>query len=152
MNECDLQLNFLCRKEEPAPATQETQSATVPLGPLELWMEGAERVRRRLNKTTEGAPRNYAEQICSAFLDNLDKDLILDKAVRIGRLQKSAYRYENEVYALAGVTEEYQRASEVTKEVNVVLGWVEEILCYAMVDAQEVRKRYAAKEFMYQAK
>lgn len=143
---------FFFRNEESVPATQEIQSAAVPVGPLELWMEGVERVRRRLNKETEGAPRNYAERICSAFLDNLDKDLILDKAVIIGRLQKSAYRYENEVYALAGVTEEYQRASEVTKEVNVVLGWVEEILCYAMVDAQEVRKRYAVNEFMYQAK
>lgn len=95
---------------------------------------------------------DYVEQICSTFLDKQDKDLIYDEVVRLGRLQKSAYRYENEVYALVGVAKEYHRASEVVKEVNKVLSWVEEILCYAMVDAQEVRNRYAAKEFLYQEK
>ena len=113
-------------------------------------MEGVERIRRCLNRTTENDPRNYIEQICSTFLDSQDKDLIYDKIVRLGRLQKSAYRYENEVYALVGVAAEYERASEVVKEVNRVLSWAEEILCYAMVDITEVRERYAAKEFMYQ--
>ena len=115
-------------------------------------MESAESVRRRLNRATKGAPQNYTEQICSAFLANLDKDPIHDKVVRLGKLQKSAYRYENEVYALVGVAEEYRRVSEIVKEVNKVLSWVEEILCYAMVDPQEVRERYAAKRFMYQAR
>lgn len=115
-------------------------------------MEGVERVHRCLNRATEGAPRSYVEQICSSFLDNQDKDPIHDKVVRLGRLQKSAYRYENEVYALVGVTKEYRRASEVVKEVNMVLSWVEEIFCYAMVDVEEVRDRYTEKEFMYQEK
>ena len=113
-------------------------------------MEGVERIRRCLNRTTENNPRNYIEQICSTFLDSQDKDLIYDKIVRLGRLQKSAYRYENEEYTLVGVAAEYEKASEVAKEVSKVLRWAEEILCYAMVDVTEVRDRYAAKEFMYQ--
>ena len=115
-------------------------------------MESVERVWRCLNRTTENNPKSYVEQICTTFLDNQDKDLIYDKIVRLGRLQKSAYRYENEVYALVGVAKEYERASEVGREVNKVLSWVEEILCYGMVDAQEVRDRYAAKGFMYQGR
>ena len=142
------------RKDKPAPATEEIQSTSVTaaVDPLNSWMERIERVRRCLNRTTEGAPKDYVERICSTFMDNLDKDLIYDQVVRLGRLQKSAYRYENEVYALVGVEKEHQVASGLVKEVKVVVGWVEEILCYAMVDAQEVRERYAAKRFMYQAK
>ena len=142
------------REDKPAPAAPVIQStsATVTVDPLASWMEGIERICRRLNRTTEGAPRDYVERICSSFLDNLDKDLIYEKVVRLGRLQKSAYRHENEVYTLVGVEKEYQTAREVAKKVNVVLSWVEEILCYAMVDAEEVRERYVAKTFMYQAK
>ena len=139
------------RADQSLPVIQST-SATVTVDPLASWMEGVERICRRLNRTTEGAPRDYVERICSSFLDNLDKDLIYEKVVRLGRLQKSAYRHENEVYTLVGVEKEYQTAREVAKKVNVVLSWVEEILCYAMVDAEEVREHYVAKMFMYQAK
>ena len=139
------------RKEELAVPPKEIQPSTLAVDPLQSWMEGVERVRRCLNRATESDPRNYVEQICSTFLDSHDKDLIHEKVVRLGRLQKSAYRYENEVYALVGVAEEYERASKVVKEVNQVLSWAEEIFCYAMVDVIEVRDRYAAKEFMYQA-
>ena len=139
------------RKEELAVPPKEIQPSTLAVDPLQSWMEGVERVRRCLNRATESDPRNYVEQICSTFLDNHNKDLIYEKVVRLGRLQKSAYRYENEVYALVGVAEEYERASKVVKEVNQVLSWAEEIFCYAMVDVIEVRDRYAAKEFMYQA-
>ena len=115
-------------------------------------MDCVARLKWRLDRAVEGAPRDYVEKICSAFLENEDKDLIHDKVVRLGRLQKSALKYENEVYALVGVAKEYERASEVGREVNKVLSWVEEILCYGMVDAQEVRDRYAAKGFMYQGR
>ena len=140
------------REDEPEPKAQDIHSVAVEMDPLESWMDCVERVHRRLDKATEGDPRNYTEKICSTFLDNLDKDLIHDKTVRLGRLQKSAYRFENEVYTLVGVAKEHQRAVEVTREVNAVLSWVEEILCYAMVDTREVRERYVAKSFMYQTK
>ena len=142
----------LHRKQEPPAPAEETQSPSTLVDPLDSWMDGAERVKRCFDKATEGAPRDYVEIICSAFLDNEDKDLIYDKVVRLGRLQKSIYKYQNEVYSLVGVAEVYERVSEIAKDVNKVLGWVEEVLCYAMVDAQEVRDRYSVRGFMYQAK
>ncbi|KAF8156251.1 hypothetical protein BJ912DRAFT_937122 [Pholiota molesta] len=140
------------RKQEIIPAVDETQPTTVEINPLATWMEAVERVHRSLNRVIEGAPREYVEQICSAFLEHQDKDRIHTKIVKLSKFQNSIYRYSNEVYALAGVAPEFERASEVSREVNMVLSWAEEILCYAMIGVKEVRDRYVGKEFMYQAK
>lgn len=139
------------REAEDIPVTNNIRSTAAPTSPLETWMEAVERVHRNMGRVTEDAPQEYVEKICAGFLEHHDKDKIHKKIVRLSRFQKSIYRYENEVYALAGVGKEYDRAAEVTKQVNTLLGWVEEVLCYAMVDFQEVKDCYQAKEFMYQA-
>jgi hypothetical protein len=115
-------------------------------------MEGVERVHRGLGRVTGEVPQDYVERICASFLENRDKDRIYEEVVRISRYRNSIYRYQNEVYALAGAGPEHERAAEVGKEICMVLSWVEEILCYAMVDFSEVQERHLAREFMYQAK
>ncbi len=94
-------------------------------------MEGVERIRRCLNRTTENDPKNYVEQICSTFLDSQDKDLIYDKIVRLGRLQKSAYRHENEVYALVGVAAGVRKSIRVSErgQQSFELGGGNSVLC-----------------------
>lgn len=115
-------------------------------------MEAVERVYRRLVGIIGASPRDYAERICTAFLEDQDKDKIYEHIVKLSKLQKSIYRYQNEVYALSGMGAEQLRAAEVLREVVTMVTWIEEILCYAMVDFEEVRDRYTGKQFMYQAK
>lgn len=115
-------------------------------------MEAVERVHRRLAGIVGTSPKDYAENICTSFLENQDKDKIYEQVVKLSKLQKSIYRYQNEVYALSGMGAEELRAAEVLREVVTMVTWVEEILCYAMVDIEEVRDRYTGKQFMYQTK
>lgn len=47
---------------------------------------------------------------------------------------------------------EHEHATQVGANVNTVLGWLEEVFCYAIVDFKEVQDRHRSREFMYQGK
>ncbi|KAF8798551.1 hypothetical protein BYT27DRAFT_7122835, partial [Phlegmacium glaucopus] len=114
------------------------------------WMERADSVGRRLNRITANAPVIYADQISAQFLVDNDKDLIHNHVVNLSKLQKLIYKYQNEIYALGGICEEYHLADIIVKDVCKVVRWIEELLCYAMVDSDEFRIFYETRKFMYQ--
>lgn len=130
---------------------KEAESIASAMDPLASWKEGVERIQRSLARTVGTSPQVYVEGICAAYLEERDKDRIYEKIVRLSKLQNMIYRYSNEVYALAGVGPEHERATQVGADVNTVLGWLEEIFCYAIVDFKEVQDRHRNREFMYQA-
>jgi hypothetical protein len=72
--------------------------------------------------------------------------------IKFGDLQKKIRQYQNEVLALAGVGSEFYRVDDIVKEVEMLVHWVEELLCIAMVDAGEVRYMYERQTFTFQEK
>jgi len=84
------------------------------------------------------------------FLRHYDKEVIYEKIVEIGKLQKSMYRYENEVLTLAGMGAELDKVKVITHLVCKVIQWLEEVLCMAMVDATEVEEMYKGRQFSFQ--
>ena len=118
--------------------------------PLLIWLERADRTAARLRKITEDDSRKYVRRIVEEFLNGRDKDVVYEQIVAVGKLQKSVYRYENEVLALAGLGSEYDRVKEISCSVCDVIRWLEEVLCMAMVDAAEVEKTYQECLFSFQ--
>ena len=115
-----------------------------------MWLERANRIAARLQKITGDDARCYLRRIVEGFLGNRDKDSVYEQIIGIGKLQRSVYRYKNEVLTLAGLGEDYERVRDVTRAVCAVVSWLEEVLCSAMVDPAEVEIKYKGCQFSFQ--
>jgi len=120
--------------------------------PLTIWLERADRIAAWLRKITEDNSKKYLHCIVEEFLQSRDsdEDIIYEQIVAVGKLQKSVYKYENEVLTLAGLGLEYDKVKEITRSVCDVVRWLEEVLCLAMVDAAEVENAYQECLFSFQ--
>lgn len=146
-------LNFylpFCRKSDRTTVAKQLDDVGTTCKPLSSWMEVVERVSRQLGRIVSPSAQEFVNNVCLKYLEDRDKDCIYEHVTKIGKLQKSIYRYQNEVYMLEGAGPGCDRASQVVKDVCNLLKWIEEILCYAMVDFQEVRDCHVGKKFMYQ--
>ncbi|KAF8907607.1 hypothetical protein CPB84DRAFT_1843825 [Gymnopilus junonius] len=137
-------------RQAPDPKQYIDKPMLVMKCPLALWMEVVERIAQQLGRTINLSAQEFVEKICQQYFQDCDKDWIYKNVVRLGKLQKKIYRYQNEVYELDGVGPQYERACQVVQDVCTPLKWVEELLCYAMIDFEEVRDRHVEKKFMYQ--
>jgi hypothetical protein len=113
-------------------------------------MERADRIATRLQKITENNPLNFIRQVVQKFVEDQDKECVYEHIVAVGKLQKSMYKYENEVLTLAGTGPEYEQIKTTTRLVCDVVHWLEEVLCSAMVDAAEVRTMFRERKFSFQ--
>jgi hypothetical protein len=124
--------------------------STTPRPPISIWLECADRVGSRLQKITGNNATKYLHCVVEEFLECCDKDVVYEKIVTIGKLQKSMYRYENEVLTLAGTGADYDKVRGITQLVCKVIRWLEEVLCQAMVDETEVGKTFEERGFSFQ--
>jgi len=113
-------------------------------------MERAGRIASRLHRITGKNSINFLHRVVDEYLKSQDKDSVYEHVVMVGKLQKSIYRYENEVLTLAGVGPEYEKVKTVTRLVCEVVQWLEEVLCSAMVDAAGVGVTYQERGFSFQ--
>ena len=124
--------------------------ATTPSPPITIWLERADRVHHRLQKITGSNAREFLHCIVGEFLEYCDKDVIYERVVAIGKLQKSMYNYENEVLTLAGMGPDYDKVRGITQLVCEVVQWLEEILCLAMVEVTDVEKMFKERRLTFQ--
>jgi hypothetical protein len=103
-----------------------------------------------LQKITGNNTAKYLHCVVEEFLERCDKDVVYEKIVTIGKLQKLMYRYENEVLTLAGTGVDYDKIRGITQLVCKVIRWLEEVLCQAMVDETEVGKTFEERRFSFQ--
>ncbi len=94
--------------------------------------------------------REYLHSTVEEFLEHCSKDAIYERVVAVGRLQKSIYKYENEVLTLAGMGSDYDKVKGISQLVCEVVRWLEEVLCLAMVDTMEVEKKFTECQFSFQ--
>lgn len=113
-------------------------------------MEDVERIHTRLVRFVGHSQQDYVDKMAIAFLKDQDEHRICQDVERLSAMQTSIYRFQNEIYALAGAGAACKRASQVVEEISEVLKWVEELLCYAMCDAKDFRDYYQGQKFMYQ--
>ncbi|KAJ3497295.1 hypothetical protein NLJ89_g10366 [Agrocybe chaxingu] len=125
-------------------------SALQPQDPLHLWMEQNDRIKNRLLKITGKEPAIFVDEISLRYLSDGNKDTLHTHATQLGKLQKAIYRCQNEVLTLAGMGPEYHAVDKTVILIRTIVGWVEEVLCYAMVELSEVRRLREERGFMYQ--
>ena len=88
--------------------------------------------------------------MCVAFLAVNDKDIINTQLIRLTQCQKSIYKYQNRIYELVGITQQYRTVDTMAKDIHRVVNWIEELLCSAMVDVSEVDRMHQAQDFEFQ--
>ena len=135
----------------PATTSKATPvSKATPDSAINMWMELLHRVHKQFQRTTDNSPQNFTEKICLTFLDDGNKDFINEHIVKVGKYQQLICKYQNKILALTGVGLEFCSAEDILKEINVVVRWIEEILCITMVDAGEVTRMYNEQDFEFQ--
>lgn len=113
-------------------------------------MERSERVKKKLDQLTGESASSFVDGICLQYLESRDKDDIHTPIIHTSRLTISIQRYHDEVLQLIGVCAELDKVAAVEADVRVVTRWLEELLCTAMVDYEEVVTTYKARGFGFQ--
>jgi hypothetical protein len=107
-------------------------------------------VGAKFHKLTNDAPFHYVEALIDDFKTTQNKDIFRDAIIEASRLQKSSHMCEAQILELVGVSPELSQAKSNSKDVSHLIGWLEEILCLAMVDADELLKAHKSCSLMYQ--
>ncbi|RDB29777.1 hypothetical protein Hypma_013856 [Hypsizygus marmoreus] len=118
--------------------------------PLGYWCYRVERVAIKLDTRTGAALTTFLDGICSSYLTNRNKDTIRDTLLIFTPLQKSIYRYMDEILDIAGLCDEYKRAEVVSRSVLQVIQSVEDILCKAMLGYDDLLTAFEQRELYYQ--
>jgi hypothetical protein len=117
---------------------------------LSYWLERAEQCAIKLDKLTNMSPTEFLDAIVMEFFKTENKDIVHDAVIKTSRIQKSLHLYEAEVLQLAGVGAQLNRVKSISAHVSDVIKPLEEILCLAMVDTNELLIAYHRKSLLYQ--
>jgi len=103
-----------------------------------------------LSKICKPDETSYLDKICTTFAKENNKEAIELHISKLDKLQASIYRYQDEILLLLGVGDAHQNVNKVAQTIRNVLGHLEDILCAALIGADEVKKMWEAGKFAYQ--
>lgn len=118
---------------------------------LAYWNKRVSCLSLKFNQCINNDARKFVEMLMSAFFTSHDKDILRDGVLGVSRHQKSIQRYEDEILQLVGVNSDWKWAHQLSSEVTEVVNWIEEALCLAMVDPEELIALHTTKRLMYQS-
>ncbi len=133
-------------------ADTSVKNTTEVFDPLATWMEHTDRLARRLSGITNGQSAVLVDSLCRQYMLDFDSEPLDTTLCRLGRILESLSRCQNEVLQLAGVGHHLEAVNVSLKEVRVLIGWIDDILCVAMVEKNDVIKMHGEKGFMFQGK
>jgi hypothetical protein len=118
---------------------------------LAYWNERVACLSLKFKKLVADDAPKFVESLMSTFLTSShNKDILRDGILSVSRHQKSIRWYEDEILQLGGVNSEWEEAHQLSGRVSEVVRWIEEALCLAMVDPEELVALHTAKQLMYQ--
>ncbi|RDB28344.1 hypothetical protein Hypma_001342 [Hypsizygus marmoreus] len=119
--------------------------------PLAYWGYRVDRVAIKLDAKMGMTPSTFLDGVCTSYLTSHSKDDVRDTLLIFTPLQKSIYRYMDEILNIAGAGDEYKRAEDVSRRVLGVIHALEDILCKAMLGYDEVCTAFEGKGLLYQS-
>jgi hypothetical protein len=127
-----------------------TQEAPTPIS---VWVEHAERLKRRLNKITNGSLKSFANDACQRYMLTLNSDALDGHIHQLNDLQKAITRCHDEILQLAGVGPELAKIGKLADEVRMLIWWIDEILCTILEGNQNltVFKMYLEHKYTFQS-
>lgn len=98
----------------------------------------------------DGSPGLFIDQICQSYMASQDQNVIDDALTQTSKLLQSINCYYNRILQLAGVGPELEEAGSVLTNVRAVQQGLEELLCSAMGESDEVVQMYESRGFSFQ--
>lgn len=92
----------------------------------------------------------YLENICVDYIAKTDQTILERALTNMEQLKNNLIRCEDNILQLAGVGQELYSAQEQRRKIDLVIKWLEELLCYAMVDVTELSDMHTNRKLMYQ--
>ncbi|KJA24434.1 hypothetical protein HYPSUDRAFT_200647 [Hypholoma sublateritium FD-334 SS-4] len=129
---------------------KETNSCPEPFDPLATWVEHAKRLARRLHTVTNGPPAIFVDHLCRQFIISNETEPLNTSIEHLGSVLKSVSQCHDKVLQLSGVGPELASVTAIMKDVRMIIGWIDEILCVYLVDKNGVSTMYSDKRFMFQ--
>ncbi|KIL54939.1 hypothetical protein M378DRAFT_91689 [Amanita muscaria Koide BX008] len=117
---------------------------------ISYWSERVVAIQGQLRHFTVPSLNAYVDGIYSQFMNSGDETLI-DKAIaNVGAFRKELLECEQNILQLEGVGKRLLAARKISCEVEAVIKYLEEILCFAMTDISELVDKHDKKQLMYQ--
>lgn len=138
------------RTPSPAPSPAVLTPCQAAALNLTEWCEQAEAVAVQLHKLTGPVPHEFLECIYGSYVFTRQKDDIRNKIIDISRLRDQIYECQNHVLQLAGVGIQWRRVEDILKAVVRVVRWLEDVLCWAMIDITELISMHNHGQLEYQ--
>ena len=117
---------------------------------LAYWCKRVGQLLLRFNRLVDDDPSKYVDGLLTTYYASYNKDILCDGVLSVSQILKSIQRYKDEILQLGGVGPEWREANQLSKKVDEVTCWIEEVLCLAMVDPDELLMSYQKQQLMYQ--
>jgi hypothetical protein len=107
----------------------------------------------KFSRLVDNDPPKFVEDLLTAYFKSCDEDTLSvhDGVLRVQWYQKCIQRYKDQILQLGGVGPEWKEVSQLLNQLTEVMRWIEEVLCFAMVDQEGLVASYQGQMLMYRA-
>ncbi len=112
-------------------------------------MNQVDRLSARVTILTLGSPQRYADILYQEYQRSVTLDrpqgfrsLLDDAVLEVSSLEQCLREQERVVLNSRGTESEMERVRVVLEPVRVLAGWLEEMLCEAMISPANLREKY----------
>lgn len=95
-------------------------------------------------------PKLYIERLYHGYTTSQDIDILRDANFQLGNILTPMQVHEGDALELVGLGPEWRRLQSWVTLISQVIRWVEEMLCLAMIDIEDLRVEHRKKKLMYQ--
>lgn len=92
----------------------------------------------------------YLENICVDYIAKTDQTVLERALTDMEQLKNNLIKCEDNILQLAGVGKALYSAQERRQKIDLVIKWLEELLCYAMIDVADLSDMHTNTQLMYQ--
>ncbi|KAG6839860.1 hypothetical protein C0991_011014 [Blastosporella zonata] len=117
---------------------------------LKGWCQLIDNIEIQLDHITTPSMELYIERVFRKYASGGREVDITEEVDVLSRLEKDITDCQDHILQLAGVGVEWNMSEKVAIRVHTVIRWLEDMLCHAMVNSQDLIDAHKAKELMYQ--
>jgi len=95
-------------------------------------------------------PKEFVEKMCLEIMEDFDLTRVNLYVLVFGKLQMTLDQCHNEVLNLKGTGAEWRCIYKRVKQICTIVNWVDNILCYVIMDKDQLIENYHLWWLMYQ--
>jgi hypothetical protein len=123
---------------------------------VQYLLSRAHRIDRKMNALTECEPA-YIEKVYSTYEARFNsgkagRKILENEIKKMGKLQRSIKRCGERVLQETGMGKEWNEVDDIQKRVQIIISYLEDMLCEAMVDPKGLIEAHRSYSLAYQTK